>query len=137
VTRGFTSAVADAWRQHRLEVIAIALLVIAGLIFPAPIWLVGFALWLIGCGMVLSSKLWTPGEKWLSVPVLVMLVIVATAVGESVGGKRPDAASYGDEAMSNATAFFKIGVLLAAVFLAWRVQRGRNSPAVPPWVRHR
>jgi hypothetical protein len=137
VTRGFAAGVADAWRQHRLEVIAVALLAIAGLIFPAPIWLVGFVLWVIGSGAVLSSKLWSRGDKWLSVPGVVMLVIVGTAIGESLGGKRPGAAAYGDEAATDAATLFKIAVLLAAVYLAWRMQRARPAPAAPPWVRRR
>ena len=137
VTRGFAAGVVDAWRQHRLEVIAVALLAIAGLIFPAPIWLVGFVLWLAGSGAVLSSKLWSRVDKWLSVPGPVILVIVGTAIGESLGGKRPDAAAYGDEAITDAATLFKIAVLLAAVYLAWRMQRGRPARAVPPWVRRR
>ncbi len=137
VTRGLTTGVADAWREHRLEVIAVALLAIAGLIFPAPIWLVGFLLWLAGSGVALSSRLWTPTDKWLTVPGLVLLVIVATAIAEALGGRRPDAAAYGDEAMSDATTLFKIAVLLAAVYLAWRTQRGRRGPVTPSWVRHR
>jgi hypothetical protein len=137
VTKGLAEAVADAWRQHRLEVIAVALLAIAGLIFPAPIWLVGFVLWLVGSSFVLSSKLWTGTDKWLSVPGLVVLVIVGTAIAESLGGRRTDAAAYGDEAMRAAATLFKIALLLAAVYLAWRTQRGRRDSAVPPWVRHR
>ena len=71
VTKGFAAAVADAWRQHRLEVITIALLAIAGLIFPAPIWLVGFLLW-IGYGAAAG------------LPALVIPNIVATLVGTAV-----------------------------------------------------
>ena len=137
VTKGFAAAVADAWRQHRLEVIAIALLAIAGLIFPAPIWLVGFLLWLVGSGLVLTSRLWGVGDKWLTVPGLAALVIAGTAIAESFGGKRQDAAAYGDEALSAAATLFKIGMLLAAVYLAWRMQRGQRSQPVPPWVRRR
>ena len=136
VTKGFAAAVAEAWRQHRLEVIAVALLGISGLIFPAPIWLVGFLLWLVGSALVLSSKLWTPGEKWLTVPGLVVVVIAGIAVAEAIGGKRQDAAAYGDEALSAAATLFKIAMLLAAVFLGWRMQRGQR-PIVPSWDRRR
>jgi hypothetical protein len=135
VTKGFAAAVADAWRQHRLEVIAIVLLAIAGLIFPAPIWLVGFLLWLVGSALVMTSKLWTVGDKWLTVPGLVVLVIAGIAVAEALGGKRTDAAAYGDEALSAAATLFKIGMLVAAIYLAWRLQRGQHGQPVPPWVR--
>jgi hypothetical protein len=137
VTKGFTSAVAEAWRQHRLEVIAVALLGIAGLIFPAPIWLVGFLLWLVGSTLVMTSKLWTVGDKWLTVPGLIVIVIAGIAVAEALGGSRPDAAAYGDEALSAAATLFKITMLLAAVFLGWRMQRGHHARRVPPWVRRR
>jgi hypothetical protein len=135
VTKGFAAAVIDAWRQHRLEVIAIALLAIAGLIFPAPIWLVGFLLWLVGSALVMTSKLWTVGDKWLTVPGLIVVVIAGIAVAEALGGKRTDAAAYGDEALSAAATLFKIAMLLAAVYLAWRLQRGQQGQPVPPWVR--
>jgi hypothetical protein len=137
VTKGFAAAVAEAWRLHRLEVIAVALLGIAGLIFPAPIWLVGFLLWLVGSALVLSSKVWTVGEKWLTVPGLVVLVIAGIAVVEALGGKRQDAAGYGDEALSAAATLFKIAMLLAAVYLGWRMQRGQRAPIVPSWRRRR
>jgi hypothetical protein len=136
VTKGFAEAVADAWRQHRLEVIAVALLAIAGLIFPYPIWVIGFLLWLIGSSVVLSSKLWSRVDKWLTVPGLLALVIVGTAIAESLGGKRPDAAAYGDEARGAAATIFKIAMLLAAVYLAWRTQRGPRDRAMPSWARH-
>jgi hypothetical protein len=137
VTKGFAAAVVDAWRQHRLEVIAIALLAIAGLIFPDPIWLVGFLLWLVGSVLVLSSRLWSVGEKWLTVPGLMAVVIAGTAIAESLGGKRQDVAAYGDEALSTAATLFKIAMLLAAVYLAWRTQRGQRAQPMPPWARRR
>jgi hypothetical protein len=137
VTRGFTTAVAGAWRQHRLEVIAVALLALAGLIFPEPIWLVGFLFWLVGSGLVLSSRLWTVLDKTLTVPGLMIVVIIGTAVAEALGGKRPDAAAYGDEALRDAATLFKIAMLLAAVYLAWRMQRGSRADAVPSWARRR
>jgi hypothetical protein len=137
VTRGFAAAVAESWRQHRLEVIAVALLGVAGLIFPAPIWLVGFLLWLVGSALVLSSKLWSVGEKWLTVPGLVVLVIAGIAVAEALGGKRQDAAAYGDEALTAAATLFKIAMLLAAVYLGWRMQRGHRAAPTPSWARRR
>ena len=137
VTKGFAAAVADAWRQHRLEVIAVALLAIAGLIFPAPIWLVGFLLWLVGSALVMTSKLWTAGDKWLTVPGLIVVVIAGIAIAEALGGKRADAAAYGDEALSAAATLFKIAMLLAAVYLGWRTQRDHQGQPIPPWVRRR
>jgi hypothetical protein len=135
VSRNITTIVADAWRQHRLELIAVALLAIAGLIFRSPIWLVGLLFWLAGAGIVLSSKLWSRLDKWLAVPGFVILLIVGTVVGVSLGGTRSNAASYGHEALADLIGLFRVGALLGAVYLAWRMHRGHRNPAVPPWVR--
>jgi hypothetical protein len=137
ITRGIVTGIADAWRQHQREVIAVAFLAIAGLIFKWPIWFVGPLLWLIGAGIALSSKLWSNLDKWVAVPGLVVLVIVGTVIGVSLGGARTHAAAYGDEAMADAAMLFRAGALLGAVYLAWRMHRGRRSRAVPPWVRRR
>jgi hypothetical protein len=137
VTRSVGAGVANAWRQHRLELIAVALLAIAGLIFPYPIWPVGLLLWLAGAGIALSSKLWSPVDKWVAVPGLAILLIVGTVVGVSLGGAHSHAGTYGHEALDDVIGLFRIGALLGAAYLAWRMHRGRRSPAVPPWVRRR
>jgi len=135
VSRNITTIVADAWRQHRLELIAVALLAIAGLVFPWPIWPVGLVLWLAGVGTALSSKLWSRLDKFVAVPGLVILLIVGTVVGISLGGPRTSAATYGHEALSNVIGFFRLGAFLSAVYLAWRTHRGQRSPSEPPWGR--
>jgi hypothetical protein len=135
VPRSIGAGLANAWRQHRLELIAVALLAIAGLIFRSPVWLVGLLLWLAGASIALSSKLWTRLDKWVAVPGLVILLIVGTVVGVSLGGARSNAASYGHEALADLIGLFRVGALLGAVYLAWRMHRGRRNPAVPPWVR--
>jgi hypothetical protein len=135
VPRSIATGVANAWQQHRLELIAVALLALAGLIFRSPVWLVGLLLWLAGAGLTLSSKLWSRLDKWVVVPGLVILLIVGTVVGVSLGGTRSNAASYGHEALADLVGLFQVGALLGAVYLAWRMHRGRRNPAVPPWVR--
>jgi hypothetical protein len=137
VTRGVAAAVADAWRQHRLEVVAVALLAVGGLIFPFVIWLLGFVIWLLGVAVAVPLKLWSPLDKLLSLAGPLVLVIVGTAIEVSIGGARENAAAYGHEALAEAADLFKVGALLGALYLAWRVQRGRRAPAVPPWVRRR
>jgi TIR domain len=127
INRRVATMVTGAWRRHRLETVSVALLVLGGLIFPAPIWLVGFALWLVGSGAVLWSKRWNVRDKWLSVPGLVVLVIVGTGIAESIGGRRADLAAYGDEALSAAATLFKIAMLLTAVYLARRATHNRMS----------
>ena len=137
VTRGVAAGMADAWRQHRLEVVAVALLALGGLIFPLVVWLLGLLIWLLGVGIALPLKLWSPLEKFLSLAGPLVLVIAGTATAVSIGGARQNAAAYGHEALAEAADLFKVGALLGALYLAWRIQRGRRAPAVPPWVRRR
>ena len=66
-----------------------------------------------------------------AVPGLVVLVIAGIAVAEALGPKRQDAAAYGDEALTAAATLFKIAMLLAAVYLGWRMQRGPISAPMP------
>jgi hypothetical protein len=137
VTRGFAVRAADVWRQHRMEAIAVVLLALAGLTFPPTvIWPVGLLLWLIGLGFALTSKLWDPIDKWVGSVGPLVLVIVGTALSVSADGKRSSASAYGHEAMNVAVTLFRIGILLAAVYLAWRIPRGPRT-ATPPWVRRR
>jgi hypothetical protein len=137
VTRGIAAGAADAWRQHRLEVIAVALLALGALIFPFPVWLLGCLIWLLGAGVALPLKLWSPLDKFLSLVGPLVLVIVGTVIAVSIGGARQNAAAYGHEALAEAADLFRVGALLGALYLAWRIQRGRRAPAVPPWVRRR
>jgi hypothetical protein len=137
VTRGIAAAVADAWRQHRLEVVAVALLALGGLIFPLVVWLLGAVIWLLGVGVAVPLKLWSPLDKLLSLAGPLVLVVAGTAIAVSIGGSRQNAAAYGHEALAEAADLFKVGALLGALYLAWRIQRGRRAPAVPPWARRR
>jgi hypothetical protein len=137
VTRGVTAAVADAWHQHRLEVVAVALLALGGLIFPLVVWLLGSLIWLVGVGIAVPSKLWSRGDKFLSLAGPLLLVIVGTAIAVSIGGARHNAAAYGHEVLAEAADMFKVGALLGAFYLGWRIQRGHRAPTVPSWARRR
>jgi hypothetical protein len=53
VTRDIARRAADVGRRHRMESASVLLMIIAGLIYPYPIWAVGFVLWLIGAGLVM------------------------------------------------------------------------------------
>jgi hypothetical protein len=135
VTRGIAAGVADAWRQNPLAVVAVALLALGGLIFPLVVWPLGSLIWLLGVGIAVPLRQWNPLDKLLGLAGPPVLVIVGTAIAVSIGGTRPNAAAYGHEALAEAADLFKVGALLGALYLAWRIQRGRRAPAQPPWVR--
>jgi hypothetical protein len=137
VTRGLAAGVADAWRQNPLAVVAVALLALGGIIFPLVVWPVGLLIWLAGVGIAVPLKHWSPVDKLLSLAGPVVLVIAGTAIAVSIGGARQNAAAYGHEALAAAADLFKVGALLGALYLAWRIPRGRRAPAAPSWARRR
>ena len=137
VTRGIAAGVADAWRQNPLAVVAVALLAVGGLIFPLVVWPLGLLIWVLGVGVALPLKQWNPLDKLLGLAGPLVLVIAGTAIAVSIGGNRHNAAAYGHEALAEAADLFKVGALLGALYLAWRMQRGRRAAAEPPWARRR
>jgi hypothetical protein len=137
VTRGIAAGVVDAWRLNPLAVVSVALLAVGGLIFPLVVWLAGALIWLVGVGIAIPLKQWSPMDKLLSLAGPLVLVIAGTAIAVSIGGTRPNAAAYGHEALAAAADLFKVGALLGALYLAWRIQRGRPAPAEPSWARRR
>jgi hypothetical protein len=94
-------------------------------------------IWLAGVAIAIPLKLWSPVDKLLSFAGPPVLVIVGTAIAVSIGGARQNAAAYGHEALAAAADLFKVGTLLGALYLAWRIQRGRRAPAEPSWARRR
>jgi len=136
VPRGLAVRAIASWRRHRLETTAVILMTLCALIYPQPVWLAGFALWLAGAVCTAASKLWSPGDKWAAIFGPVFLVIGGAATALALGGVRHSAHAYLHEVLVNSVYMIKIGSLLGAAFLAWRLQRGRRDP-VPPWHRRR
>jgi hypothetical protein len=136
VPRALAGRAAGFWRRHRMEAVALVLLALGGLIYPVPIWLVGFLLWLIGAIMVSTSPLWSPSDKWAALVGPVVLVIAGAAAAITFGGKHHRLSQYVHEVQVNSFYMIKICALLGVAYLAWRAHRGRRSP-VPPWHRAR
>jgi hypothetical protein len=117
---------AGGWsRRHKLETVAIALLGLGGAIFP-PVWLLGAA-------VALASGIWDYRDKWVGLALPILVTVVGTAAGISVGGQVSFGHSMHDAWMfavdvSRATA------VLSACYLGWRATRGPRRP-VPPWDR--
>jgi hypothetical protein len=119
---------AGGWsRHHKLETVAIALLGLGGAIFP-PVWLLGAA-------VALASRLWDYRDKWVGLALPVLVTVVGTAAGISVGGR----VSFGHsmhEGWAFAVDVSRATAVLSACYLGWRAARGPRPP-VPPWDRPR
>ena len=128
---------AEAGRRNRLATVCVVLLALGGLLLPFPIWVVGLSLWLIGALIAVTSRLWSLPDKWIGLVGPIALVIIGTAVAVSIGGTRSNASGYVHETLTNAMYLFKIGAVLGAAYLAWRIQHGRRSSSIPPWLWRR
>jgi hypothetical protein len=121
-------------RQHRLETAAVILMALCGLIYPVPIWVLGFSLWLLGAILAAASRQWSLWEKWAGLLGPVVLVIAGTSVGLALGGQRHGLAAYAHEVLADSRYMIKLAAVLGAAYLAWRAHRGGSFP-VPPWKR--
>jgi hypothetical protein len=135
VTLEIARRAAETGRQHRMESACVVLLIIAGLIYPYPLWLVGFLMWLIAVVVTMISTVWSLPEKWIGIVGPIALVIIGIATLVSLGGTLVTFDDYVHEALADSVWLIKIAALLGGAFLGWRLQRGRRSPAAPPWLR--
>jgi hypothetical protein len=124
-SRQLLSSAGDWSWHHKLETVAIVLLGPGGAIFP-PVWL-------LGAGVALASRLWDYRDKWVGLALPVVLTVVGTAAGISVGGKVSFGHSMHDGWMF-AVEVSRATAVLSACYLGWRAARGPRPP-VPPWDR--
>jgi hypothetical protein len=132
---GAGGASAALWRRHPLEGTAVILLALAGLIYPFPIWLLGFLLWLGGILMAVSSRRWDGRDKLTGLAAPVLVAVVGTAIVLAEGGSHETVRPYLHEIAAAGPPFLRAAIVLGAIYLAWRLRRGPRSPAVPPWNR--
>jgi hypothetical protein len=116
-------------RRRPLEATAVVLLGLGGLVFP-PVWLMGAA-------MALISRVWDHRDKWIGLALPLVLVVAATVADVLLGTTYHSPSGYIREAWLFAGHFCRIIAVLGAIYLAWRAERGRRSPAIPPWNKPR
>jgi hypothetical protein len=116
-------------RRRPLEATAVVLLGLGGLIFP-PVWLIGAAIALI-------SRVWDFRDKWVGLALPVFLVIAGMGADISLSPSQTSLGAYIKEAWIFGGHFSRIVAVLGAVYLTWRAERGRRTPAVPPWNKPR
>jgi len=115
-------------RGHILETVAILTLGLGGLVLPFPFWPVGAV-------VALFSRLWDIKDKAVAVtgPLLVTLAAsVLTAV--FIGGSGNFILVYGHALHVGFGLLVRVGSVVTAAYLAWRVSRGPRAK-VPPWKR--
>jgi hypothetical protein len=113
-------------RHHPLEASAVVLLIVTVLIFPP--------LWLIGAFVALLSRLWNPVDKMIGLAGPVLLAVIGTGVGLAMGAEHSPT-GYFKEGLALSTDLFRVGAILGAIYLAWRITKGRPQESTPPWMR--
>jgi hypothetical protein len=123
-----TSGAARLARDHVLETVAILLLGLGGLILPLPFWP-------IGAIVTMFSRVWDVRDKTLAVvgPLLVTLV-VSVPVALFVGGGSNPVVIYFHAVHVSFGLLVRVGSVITAAYLAWRVSQGPRVKA-PPWRR--
>jgi hypothetical protein len=110
-------------RRRPLEAAAVVLMGIGGAIFP-PVFL-------IGATLALASDLWDGRDKWIGIALPIVLTVIGFAVGIAAGGR----AHWQHESWVYLDIVSRIAPALGAAYLAWRTERPRRPPTVPPFSR--
>ncbi len=124
----FTANAGRLARDHVLESVAILLLGLGGLILPFPFWP-------IGAIVALFSHLWDVKDKTLAItgPLLVTLALSVIAA-PFVGGSGNVIVVYFHALHVSFGLLVRVGSVITAAYLAWRVSKGPRVK-VPPWRR--
>ena len=127
-TEKFTASAGRLARDNLLESVAILLLGLGGLILPFPFWP-------IGAVVALFSRLWDVKDKSIAVtgPLLVTLALSVIAA-PFVGGSGNVIVVYFHALHVSFGLLVRVGSVITAAYLAWRVSRGPRVK-VPPWKR--
>jgi hypothetical protein len=124
----FTANTGRLAREHVLESVAILLLGLGGLILPFPFWP-------IGAIVAMFSRLWDVKDKAIAVigPMLVTLALSVIAA-PFVGGSGNVIVVYFHALGVSFGLLVRVGSVITAAYLAWRVSKGPRVK-VPPWKR--
>jgi hypothetical protein len=121
----------EAWafvRKQPLESVSLLLLGVGGLIYPFP-------LWLIGAIVSVRSRRWDKRDKWLAFTGPVLFTVAALIV-MGITGQGNFFVAFG-HATHHFGLLLRVGCLLSAGYLVWRLSRGPRRRPVPPWQRMR
>jgi hypothetical protein len=127
-TATFTANASRLARDNVLEAVAILLLGLGGLILPFPFWP-------IGAIVSMFSRLWDIRDKALAVtgPLLVTLAVSVLAA-VFVGGSGNIIVAYFHAVRVDFGLMVRVGSVITAAYLAWRISKGPRVKT-PPWRR--
>jgi hypothetical protein len=117
-------------REHILESAAALLLGLGGAILPFPFWPFGAIL-------ALFSRLWDIKDKAVAIAGPVLFTLVASVLTATfIGGNDNFIVTYTHALRLDFSLLVRLGCVVSAAYLAWRVSRGPRVK-VPPWRRVR
>lgn len=115
-------------RGHLLESVAVVLIGLGGALLPFPFWLAGAL-------VALFSRLWDGRDKVAAIGGPILVVFLGSIVSALLMGGHNNVVAIYIHAMHVDTGLWiRIGCVLTAVYLGWRVSKGRRIK-VPPWKR--
>ena len=127
-TETFSANAGQLARDNVRETVAILLLGLGGLILPFPFWP-------LGAIVAMFSRIWDIKDKSVAVlgPLLVTL-LASTLVALFVGGSGNVIVTYFHAVHVSFGLMVRVGSVITAAYLAWRVSQGPRVK-VPPWQR--
>jgi hypothetical protein len=115
-------------RDNLLETIAILLLGLGGLILP-------YVFWPAGAIVALFSRLWDLKDKSLAIAGPLLVTLAGSVLGALIiGGNGNVVLVYTHALRVDFNILIRVGSVLTAAYLAWRVSQGPRVK-VPPWQR--
>ncbi|MBO0818235.1 MAG: hypothetical protein J2P30_24125, partial [Actinobacteria bacterium] len=115
-------------RDNLLETIAILLLGLGGLILP-------YVFWPAGAIVALFSRLWDVKDKSVAITGPLLVALAASVFGALIiGGSGNVVWVYTHAFAVDFGVVIRVGSVLTAAYLAWRVTKGPRAK-VPPWQR--
>jgi hypothetical protein len=82
------------------------------------------------------SRLWDKRDKWVAFVGPPLIALLGSGVTAAInGGSENAVVVYIDALKADIGLFLRLGCLLSAAYLAWRVYRGPRKK-LPPWSRY-
>jgi hypothetical protein len=115
-------------RQHPLETVAVLLLAVGGLVYPFPLWLIAVV-------ALIASRGWDARDKWAAVAIPAAFTLLAAIVVAGLFARSGTLAGYVSTLRIDGWDMIRVGSVVAAAYLVWRLRRGRRPAREPPWRR--